>query len=1399
GQELKCGTQPCNPDTDNDNLPDGTEVCLGTNPCNPDTDLDGLFDGREVGLGLDPLSVDTDCDGIADSDEVEYQLLGMSVAEKESSEIARRLRNWLPTDIEDLESDIDNDGTPDWVEYLGGGEPGEEFDVFEGTDGFPSVYVMTVNVEVNNLQRPLMLECNGEKVCVNRSCSIQRFCEEGTWHNLRVVGVQGASVKVNVDYDDPRYSQALVVAEDPQNMNGCTSLPADSFPGQHVCGELRFCQPTVEIVNEYICFHGTGMNPQTKKTVSARIVPEDFLGEFTWWTGNGLEHDENDEVEGEDANILRDCAGSDVFCAVRFMMDDRIADAVRVTHKPVTECTHKDTDAEQAEWCDTHNREKRRCHEKHVMDCSHTWEDSTVVKDLPRKIPAGSGTGGGDDIVHEGFETPTDDGSPYYENKYAYLSIPVNNDDDNLNEKPDAEEKGKKVDSEDDYRIVPLAPGHEKCCPCHKCSRKVVVDEIKGDITLWLDESKDKEVSNTSYNIHQKVYVEGLKPSTSPNDASFVCIPEPEGESEEQERITHSFTVYSLRLQPDLNADNRIDIEDAKLVKDMKSLGLGWCVSPGKLYPLKLNVDVDMPGTVYMKVNVASANGDVKVYSSASCSMLDWMDPQSAYKGEVTEVAGYGVAYKELCSSASPASASQVLWLEVSDHGVIGTIEVVYEGTGDAEGYECHAKIKFQSLDFRIAGDGDVRDGEINFDDPADTNIVFWVNDDYDVLHDHEGMWQEDDDDKLLNKRKNCDDDVIGAIPGEGGISENSAVDQYNSDRTVYCFRDLEDFDRLHVKMGSELVDCGGTLAVEVRMDSVGKPGEGVPAVNLFEAVGEDLFYLRHGKEDWGTERGRLEAQMKKTRLATADGGKNWNRLEFENYITFINGRLCFLYEGKTCGKGILRIRVRVGDLVLAESSLRMDIHKVDDLVDTYEIPETTATNSADIDEFQLTVDGVEGRRAKAEIPGTTDKDLVLLTLGWNVAPFEKLAWRDTVFKRLFWQGYRGRVGTLIWPTTYGFNVDFGSCVKADFRSCADLDFKRCFKGGVVDWEVFGRSVKSLADAPNYDRGEHRAWLSGVRAAEYFSKEIPKFSHVTFLVHSQGNILMGEMLRRLPLDVKGKITYIALQGAVSAQLYTREFMPQDANDSWNMQAFGVSGALDWTGRWLTDIREEMSCERESPDIFGHYPYGRDGDKPYFNDVLEGLWHTMNYYNRRDYALNVWLGNNGTKPDNLKGRGENDRSFGFTTGSLYGYTLENFWQSSGMHPGSLERMWMSNGENGRFYQNRSGMKLAIYPGEDEDRTGDEAWKYEHPAEDGNSGAERAKWCVFSFVTRAKSLAIGQLPMSGFFKNNANLEGGFSCGSDHYYHSWEFRSNCWRTSPLWTDILHHIKKEPDGKTK
>jgi hypothetical protein len=82
--EMAIGTDPNNPDTDGDGVPDGKEfsfkgVSLGTNPLKVDTDEDGLSDGYEdedkneimgYPAELNPLSMDSDGDGVSDSDEI---------------------------------------------------------------------------------------------------------------------------------------------------------------------------------------------------------------------------------------------------------------------------------------------------------------------------------------------------------------------------------------------------------------------------------------------------------------------------------------------------------------------------------------------------------------------------------------------------------------------------------------------------------------------------------------------------------------------------------------------------------------------------------------------------------------------------------------------------------------------------------------------------------------------------------------------------------------------------------------------------------------------------------------------------------------------------------------------------------------------------------------------------------------------------------------------------------------------------------------------------------------------------------------------------------------------------------------------------------------------------------
>lgn len=71
-RESELGTDPYNPDTDDDGLTDGEEVLdYQTNPLDPDTDLDGLKDGEEVKqYDTDPLDRDTDDGGVADGHEV---------------------------------------------------------------------------------------------------------------------------------------------------------------------------------------------------------------------------------------------------------------------------------------------------------------------------------------------------------------------------------------------------------------------------------------------------------------------------------------------------------------------------------------------------------------------------------------------------------------------------------------------------------------------------------------------------------------------------------------------------------------------------------------------------------------------------------------------------------------------------------------------------------------------------------------------------------------------------------------------------------------------------------------------------------------------------------------------------------------------------------------------------------------------------------------------------------------------------------------------------------------------------------------------------------------------------------------------------------------------------------
>ncbi|MCP3102812.1 Ig-like domain-containing protein [Myxococcus sp. K15C18031901] len=132
-EELALGTDPNDPDTDGDGLPDGIEVKVaGTDPLDDDTDDDGLLDGNEdanhngiVDEGeTDPKKADTDGDLLADGLE-----LGLTQPQGTGTDMTRFTPDADPSTVTDpLNPDTDGGSVRDGIEdanHNGRVDPGE--------------------------------------------------------------------------------------------------------------------------------------------------------------------------------------------------------------------------------------------------------------------------------------------------------------------------------------------------------------------------------------------------------------------------------------------------------------------------------------------------------------------------------------------------------------------------------------------------------------------------------------------------------------------------------------------------------------------------------------------------------------------------------------------------------------------------------------------------------------------------------------------------------------------------------------------------------------------------------------------------------------------------------------------------------------------------------------------------------------------------------------------------------------------------------------------------------------------------------------------------------------------------------------------------------------------------
>ncbi len=486
------------------------------------------------------------------------------------------------------------------------------------------------------------------------------------------------------------------------------------------------------------------------------------------------------------------------------------------------------------------------------------------------------------------------------------------------------------------------------------------------------------------------------------------------------------------------------------------------------------------------------------------------------------------------------------------------------------------------------------RDGALNTTDvttAADPH-VFWVNNDCDrSVYTDDDLWDEDE----------------APITG----SRTSDADFVISKFRIPSMRDLEDYDRLHVRGLKELcrdLPTGQGYSVVFRWKTI---LSGNPGIFVFKSA--DL----NGGAGYLTNATSAAEQILPTLYPTNYVEPGVSTLAVGRVQSGVSPVLhndsargttdYFIYCGTSRGSGELAVSIYKGTDLIGESSVFLDLRDVKELYERWTLGDsnggTPATNPS------LVSEGLP-----AGLPATQFNDgtssgqrYILFVHGWNMAPLDKDNFAETSFKRLYWQGYTNHFGSLRWPTTYGFT---------------------------------GSGMDILTDSENYDNGEYTAWRSAEGLRLHLLNLNQRYPSKTYIVaHSMGNVVTGEALALNAEKYNGgRIVniYIASQAAVPLHCYS-----ETAASAYN---------LDFS---------------YTPTIFRvQYPYANWDSKT--ANVYPGWMSTniascgarINFYNAHDYALSkdLWQFNQTVKPDQRL-------TFGYQYISFYNLQIPSIFGSS----------------------------------------------------------------------------------------------------------------------------------------
>lgn len=300
------------------------------------------------------------------------------------------------------------------------------------------------------------------------------------------------------------------------------------------------------------------------------------------------------------------------------------------------------------------------------------------------------------------------------------------------------------------------------------------------------------------------------------------------------------------------------------------------------------------------------------------------------------------------------------------------------------------------------------------------------------------------------------------------------------------------------------------------------------------------------------------------------------------------------LFEGCKTGKGKLQLVILkkdgstftpIGD----GPGIWLDLNKIGDMYEHWSVGNGNGGAPAPV-AGRVASESGSGSPFSYTSSSPEEQKYILYVHGWNMEKWEKERFAETAYKRLYWQGYKGRFGLFSWPTTNGF----------------------------------ASNRDAIFDSTNFDRGEFTAWRSAAPLRQLLQTLNSAYGGELYVLsHSMGGIVTSEALR-LQSDANGPQiakVYVASQAALSAHVY----------DGTLSDVAGSTNALQWNYTHPQIPGGSQNYGPQTPNVYKNWTTFVLHGSAVSSSVVGRL---VNFYNENDFALSapVWQFNQITKPD-----------------------------------------------------------------------------------------------------------------------------------------------------------------------